>query len=322
MPLRVLLVLVVFLLGITTPASAQESVTWGVRPAGTDGRPNYGYSAAPGDTIRDAVAIANHGDRPITLLVYAADGFTTTSGQLDLLPAGQPSTDLGTWVALAQSQVEVPARSAVEVPFTITVPADAGPGDHSGGIVTSLAVPESSGGVRVDRRLGSRVHLRVTGEEKPALAIEGLSVAYDGNPFGFGTATVSFRVTNTGNLRAGGTQTIAVEGLFGLGGRERSVSVPELLPGAGSDFTVPFADVAPLVWLDASVRLVPQVAGGGALAEVTAETGTWAVPWVALLVLVAVAGLVVVLRLRARRRRAATDRRIAEAVEEALTGVR
>ncbi|CCH29594.1 DUF916 domain-containing protein [Actinosynnema sp. NPDC047251] len=308
-------------------ALAQDPVTWGVRPAASadhgDNRPNYSYAAEPGSTVRDALTIANHGDRPITLLVYAADGFTTAGGQLDLRPRGEQSTGLGAWVSAAQSQVEVPAKSAVDVPFTIAVPADAGPGDHSGGIVTSLAVPEQSGGVNVDRRLGTRIHLRVAGEAAPALAISDLAVDYRGtvNPLGLGSATVGFRVTNTGNLRMSAEQAVSVEGLFGLGGQERALTVPELLPGAHLDFTVELADVPPLVRLDAEVRLTPKVEGvdaGGQSGDVTAAAGAWAVPWSALVLLVVVVGLVVLLRLRARRRRVATDRRIAEAVREAL----
>ncbi|RKT55700.1 WxL protein peptidoglycan domain-containing protein [Saccharothrix australiensis] len=334
-PARPLLVLVTALLaGIALAwaaapgvAQAQDPVTWGVRPAaGTghgDNRPNYSYAVEPGGTVRDSVAIANHGDRPITLLVYAADGFTTASGQLDLLPRGERSTGLGAWVSTARSQVEVPAKGSVEVPFTIAVPADAEPGDHSGGIVTSLATAGQSAGVTVDRRLGSRVHLRVTGEAAPALAIGDLAVDYRGtaNPFGLGSATVGFRVTNTGNLRVSAEQTVALRGLFGLGGREQVVTVPELLPGAHLDFSVPVADVAPLLRLEASVRLVPRVEGdatGHHPAEVTATASTWAVPWSQLALLAVAVGLVVAIRLRARARRAGTERKIAEAVEEAL----
>ncbi|MEV0676053.1 DUF916 domain-containing protein [Actinosynnema sp. NPDC050436] len=330
-PLLVLVLAVFALVTVAAPGAAaaqtQDPVTWGVRPAaGTDhgdNRPNYSYTAEPGSTVRDAVAVANHGDRPISLLLYAADGFTTASGQLDLRPRAEKPSGLGAWVTPAQSQVEIPARSAVEVPFTIAVPADAGPGDHSGGIVTSLAVPEQSGGVSVDRRLGTRIHLRVAGEAKPVLAIGDLSVDYRGsaNPIGSGSATVRFRVSNTGNLRMSAEQEVSVEGLFGLGGRQQALTVPELLPGAHLDFTVEVEEVAPFVRLDATVRLAPRVEGSAGTANpeaVTATASAWAVPWSALLVLVLLVGLFSVWRWRTRRRGATTDRRIAEAVEEAL----
>ncbi|MGW5050353.1 WxL protein peptidoglycan domain-containing protein [Actinokineospora sp. NPDC004072] len=328
---RLLLALVIAALALVLPGTAQadDPVTWGVRPADSAefgaSRPNYSYVADPGSTIRDAIAITNRGDRPITLLVYAADGFTTASGQLDVLPRGQRSVDLGAWVTPARERVEIPARGAVEVPFTIAVPADAEPGDHSGGILTSLAVAEQADGVTVDRRLGSRIHLRVSGEAAPALAVENLVVDYHGttNPFGLGSATVSFRVANTGNLRVSAEQQVRVEGLFGLGGREQALTVPELLPGSHLDFSVPVADVAPLLRLEAAVKLVLVVEDNSATAqpaEVTATASTWAVPWTLLALLVAAVGLVVLLRVRARRRAAATERRIAEAVAEARGG--
>ncbi|MEU5695551.1 DUF916 domain-containing protein [Actinosynnema sp. NPDC020468] len=324
-PLLVLVTAVLAWLLAPGAALAQDPVTWGVRPATSadhgEARPNYAYTAAPGETIRDAVAVTNHGDRPITLLVYAADGFTTASGQLDLVPGGEKSTGVGAWTRLAEARVDVPAKATAEIPFAITVPADAEPGDHSGGVVTSLAVPENADGVTVDRRLGTRIHLRVLGEAKPALAVRDLTVDYRGTLFGPGSATVSFRVENTGNLRVSGEQTVSLQGLFGLDAHDQSLTVPELLPGASHEFTVPVADVAPLFRLKSSVRLTPRVEGASTdaqPAEVTATATTWAVPWSVLGLLVLVAAAVVVLRWWLRRRRAATERRIARAVEEAL----
>lgn len=73
-------------------AAASTQVTWGVRPAdtvhGTE-RPNFAYTLPPGGTLSDALVVTNKGDAPLALDVYAADGFLTPDGTLDVLEAGR-----------------------------------------------------------------------------------------------------------------------------------------------------------------------------------------------------------------------------------------
>jgi hypothetical protein len=45
----------------------------------------------------------------------------------------------------------------MEIPFTITVPRNATPGDRTGGIVNSLMGADPAA-ITVERRLGSRIH--------------------------------------------------------------------------------------------------------------------------------------------------------------------
>ncbi len=315
--------------GAARTASADEdtaaTVTWGVRPATIErygeNRPNFVHDVDPGDVLRDAMIVTNHGTDALTLAVYAADGFTTSAGTLDLVPAGQESIDLGAWVSTVP-EVTVPAGERVRVPFTIRVPEDATPGDHSGGIVTSLAT-ERTQGLSVDRRLGSRMHVRVSGDLMPSLKVEDLRVEYDGtaNPIGRGEATVAFRLVNDGNVRVSGTQEVRVAGPFGSGVRSRRVDVPEMLPGTQLDFEVVLDRVLPMLRLGAEVTVSPQVERTEAEAEpIVAEAGAWAVPWSGLLGLAVLAALAWLARWRSRRIRIATERRVEAAVEAALIG--
>ncbi|WP_144679407.1 DUF916 domain-containing protein [Cellulosimicrobium sp. TH-20] len=308
-----------------------QTVQWGVRPGDTAqgvDRPNFAYSLAPGGSLRDSLVVSNHGDTPLALAVYAADGFLTDDGTLDLLPAGEESTALGSWIALDQAEVEIPPQERVEVPFTVTVPDDATPGDYAAGVVSSLVVVAEDG-VTTDRRLGSRVHLRVQGELAPALAVDDVRLAYDGtlNPFAPGSATVTFTVTNEGNARVAPATAVRVSGPFGLGATSATdVDVPELLPGSSVERTVEVDGVWPLgrevATLTVGGEVVPlpgtvpdpEVVVPGVVATAT----TWAVPWVALGLLVLVA-LLVVWRVRARRRaRTAQQRAVDAAVAAAL----
>lgn len=314
------------------PAAASTQVTWGVRPADTvhgAARPNFAYSLPPGGTLSDALVVTNKGDAPLTLDVYAADGFLTADGTLDVLEAGEESTALGAWVRVETPAIVLEPGAAAEVPFTLTVPEDAQPGDYAAGIVSSLLV-ENAAGVSVDRRLGSRVHLRVQGDLAPALAVSGLHVDYDagGNPVAPGAATVTFTVTNTGNSRIAPTEQVQVAGLFGLGrARAAAVDVPELIPGASVQRSVRVDGVWPLVRTTATIALGGEVVAlpgaeaadaAPAVPGVTASAAAWAVPWALIGALALVVALVALRVLAGRRRKVRHQRAVDAAVADAL----
>ncbi|MFT2818352.1 WxL protein peptidoglycan domain-containing protein [Leifsonia sp. A12D58] len=340
-PIRIVLAAFLVFAGLcsaSTAMAAEGDVTWGVR-TGTTGqdvnRQNFNYDAVdPGATVTDSLVISNHDTEALELDVYAADGFTTTSGQLDLVTKDTASVALGAWVSAESSHVTIDAGTSTEVPFTVTVPADATPGDYVGGIVTSLSTPSEEQGISVDRRLGVRIHLRVSGVLTPALAIDDLHVSYSGtlNPFGSGDATVSYTVHNTGNVRLSAGQSVSLSGPFGLFPREVGGvdAVPELMPGETWTVTADVADVAPAFWLTASAELTPQVVTtstgaadtGLTVESVLSSSGTWAVPWtlLALVILLAAAvvATVLLLRRRGRRQKVREENRVKDAVEQAL----
>ena len=230
--------------------AADTTVTWGVRPADGEphgpGRASFAYTAAPGGTLEDALVVSNHGAAETTLQVYAADAFTTTPGGAGPAAPG-PGVHRRRGVGRRRApEVVVPPGQSVTVPFTLRVPDDAEPGDHAGGVVTSL-VSERADGVSVDRRLGARLHLRVDGPRAPGAALERLRVVHHGtpDPTATGSADVDVEVVNTGNLRLQGPATVTVTGPFGWGEQVARVDVPELLPGERTTVVVPVEGVRP-----------------------------------------------------------------------------
>jgi len=301
---------------VAAPASAADDgqLTWGVAPADGkqgDDRPNFVYDAEPGDVIHDGIVVTNLGSDPLTLRVYAADALTTSSGQLDLLPSGQPSVDVGTWVALEDDTVEVPGGGSTTVPFTVSVPDDATPGDHSGGVVTSYVSDAGGAPVALDSRLGSRMHIRVAGELNPAVTVSAASVTYHGtaNPFAAGSATVTYTVTNTGNTRVTGTDQVRVSGPSGmLRTAPAGGALPELLPGSALVRHVEVPGVWPTVRVSADVQVLAEGVGigGRPVPAVSAAATGWAVPWVlAALVVIVVIGAFALPAWRDRRSSAA-----------------
>ncbi|MEW1722001.1 DUF916 domain-containing protein [Streptomyces sp. NPDC093109] len=316
------------------PAAAQDNdVTWTVRTApnsfGAD-RSSFSHTVNPGGVVEDALVVANRGKAPLSLAVYAADGFTTGTGQLDLLPSGKKSVAVGAWTRAGRESVTIRPGRTVTVPFTLTVPGNATPGDYVGGVVTSLRQSDEAEGINVDRRLGIRVKLRVSGALAPKLAVEDLHVGYSGPavPFAKGDATVTYTIHNTGNTALTARQTASVVGPFGLFRAEAGDidPSPELLPGERWKVTVPVRGVVPAVTLTATVTLTPAItdAAGSTtpLKPVEATARGWAVPWALLLSLAILAAAVtaaVLLRRRGRLRRAEReDALVRDAVEQAL----
>ncbi|MEW2397000.1 DUF916 domain-containing protein [Streptomyces sp. NPDC046862] len=293
--------------------------TFGVQPSSAkkpDARPNFSYGATPGAAVKDHIAVFNYGTSALTLRVYAQDAFTTADGGFDLFAAQHKPTGAGSWIKLRRNQVKVPARSHVIVPFTLTVPQKATPGDHTGGIVASLSAAgaDTKGNkVAVDQRVGARVYLRVAGELTPRLAVEDLHTAYHGtaNPFGSGSATVTYTIRNTGNVRLAARQAVGVrDGMGGAAKVARLRDLPELLPGDAVRITTSATGVLPAFRDTTTVTVDPEPVRGDIkhriLPRVTRTGAFSAVPWGLLVLLLVLAAAATVLLLRRRRRRRAT----------------
>jgi len=315
--------------------AADDDASWTVRTASNDfgaERTSYSYTVNPGSSVTDAMTVANHGSAALDLGVYAADGFTTDAGELDLLVGGAENANIGAWVETDSSRLVIAPGETVDVPFSLTVPENATPGDYAGGIVTSLAQPDDTSTITVDRRLGIRIALRVAGDLVPGLTVDDARIDWDGAffPFAGGTGAVSYTVRNTGNAVVSARQSATVAGPFGWWPVAAAAieDSPQLLPGESRDVTVAAPGVPPLLWLTGSVvvtAVVTDASGSTTTLEpIRAAANGWAVPWLLLLLLVALVALIIRVPRARRRRRARAqeleDARVREAVESALRG--
>ncbi|MFE3200632.1 WxL protein peptidoglycan domain-containing protein [Embleya sp. NPDC059237] len=300
------------------PADAvPPPATWSVQPStehGPDDRPAFRYALAPGARQVDYVAVTNVGDEPLTVDLYAQDAFTTASGGFDLLAAGRPAADVGAWIRLKESRITVPPHARSDVPFELAVPADASPGDHAGGIVASLAGPgrdRAGNRVVVDRRVGTRMYLRVDGPLRPALTSGGLSASLRTSldPRD-GALNVTYTVRNSGNIRLGARPDLTVRGPWGLTGTHRKLGpLPELLPGASLTRTVRVSGVTQAFRLDVDLALHPTPVPGGSPdtgPTTHAHTTVRAIPWSAMATAAALLALITARLLHRRRRRGST----------------
>ena len=314
------------LLGVSSAAAAEDTapISWSVTPAdesGPDGRVFVEHAVDPGATVGDHLAVRNLGAEQVTFRLSAADGFYNANGRFDMLRSDQESVAAGTWVTLPESVTVAPGATAV-VPFSLTVPDDAEPGDHAAGITASvISGAHSEGtGVGVESRVGFKVMTQVTGPLMPAFSVENVQTDYllSWNPLRPGDIATTFSVVNMGNTRlmVGGALDVAGQTIaFPAEGERRS----ELLPGEERSYTLAVDDVWPLFGFPADLTVAPVVSSTADEAAVVAASTTthflWAMPWPHVLIVVGVALLLVALlwnRFRSRRRIAAL---IEEAVE-------
>ncbi|MFF8377264.1 WxL protein peptidoglycan domain-containing protein [Streptomyces sp. NPDC015661] len=305
-----LLSTLIALLGLAPGAGAAENGEWAVYPAASKlgGRPYFYLSADPGATLTDRVTVANKTAAPLTFRLYGADAYNTDrDGGFAVRTQREKQTGAGAWIKPERTRITVPPRSAVTVPYTLTVPADADPGDHPGALVAldERIAPGGKGSVAVgvQRAVGARVYLRVNGPTVPALAVEDVTLDQD-RPLVPGTRTssalVSYTLHNRGNVTLNPKVVLKAEGLFGrtLLARDLARVPAELLPRQKIRLTERWTGSPQLDWGDVTLT---------ATAKDVKETGTvsfLALPWLAAAVL-AVGGAAGLYGLRIRRRRAA-----------------
>lgn len=288
--------------------AAADEFSWTVQPSGPKGpseRSQFAYDLRPGQRIDDHVAITNLSKAPLTLTAYATDAATTADGAFTLLPASQSAGDAGRWIALPRKAYTVKPGKRLILPFRLTVPKGASPGDHAAGVIASVTERRADGSgqqVNVDRRVAARVYLRVIGPVLPAVQITAVRTEFDNPvlPFTRGAATVTYRVRNAGNVRVGGPVTVRATGLFGVGlSGERRRQLPDLLPGVEVELTDRIDGVLPAAMITGAVSLDAQ-SSEGPLPTRAASATVWSVPWTALL-LAALVALAAFRRIRSRR---------------------
>lgn len=265
------------------------TTTFGVQASSEllpDSRPHFAYTALPGVSITDFLAVSNYSNAPVSLQLYAGDAFTNSDGGFDLTPSASKPRDIGSWVTLGNPGVTLAPRTRSILPFRLVVPADASPGDHTGGVIASLTTTSrgtTGEMVTVEHRLAERIYLRVPGAQRPRLSVVDLGADYRSNlnPFGRGLATARYRLVNTGNVRLGAKLSATVSDVSGSRVLGHGQDVPELLPGSSLAVNAGQVELLPLGRATARIRVEPVNLGAATDAKgpvVTASVDVWTVP--------------------------------------------
>ena len=299
--------------GPTTKPPVAVFGTQTATATGPDERGIYSFGATPGGQLKDHVAVRNYSLQTLTLLIKGTDAINTAGGGFALLPPNEEPKGLGTWIRLPPQQtIVVPPRSVVIMPFEVSVPGNAIPGDHVGGITATLeSLITSKSGQRIHllQSVGSRIFVRVSGPLYPVLKVHDVSVRFSDpiSPLATGKARVTYTVSNVGNVALGGRPTVSVSGLFGS--KNRASKLPEIqliLPGFSVKETATVSGVYPEFLESAHVSVTRLIVPGSVeppSGPFGASASFWAIPWVLLAIVVLLIVLAIWLYLRRRRRR-------------------
>ncbi|MEU4927144.1 hypothetical protein AB0G54_11665 [Streptomyces yokosukanensis] len=216
---------------------AHAATGWSVEPVG-GGRPSFYAEGPPGTVLQDTVSVTNPGRTPVVVRL-SGTGLRTVFAEK------------------AGDGIRVPARTRAEVPFTVTVPAGAGPGDRSGAVVAR----DTRG-----RTATVPVRLRVGGPALAALTVEHLAVHAD---------RITYELVNRGTTVLVPRLAVRADGVLGrvLDRAPRTLPV-RLRPGARLKLSEPWPDRPALDAVD--VRLTVTAPGG---AHGTASASARFVPW-------------------------------------------
>ncbi len=168
---------------VTAPVAAIESFGVGARPANPDPQnPRtqsiFVYDTAPGKTIKDAVVVSNNNPEPKTVVVYATDSQIASDGAFACEQAADKADDAGSWIELSKQEVQLEPAKQQQVPFVITIPANAGVGEHNACVVVqekAEAKPSGQNGIALSFRSALRVAFTIPGDLRTDLRFQSMS---------------------------------------------------------------------------------------------------------------------------------------------------
>ncbi|HEX5501164.1 MAG TPA: DUF916 domain-containing protein [Thermomicrobiales bacterium] len=200
------------------PAFGLQPVTYD--PARPESRSYFVFDARPGATVTSRVRVVNTGDAAGAVRLYAVDAATGQTGGTVFRAREDPRQDAGAWIALDAQELTLQPGEGHVVAFTVTVPADAGPGQHVGGIVaenatarTSAAPPAAPAGAA---QAGLQVTIRnltilAVQVDLPGVPVERVDVigVRAGGAGGYQTLLLGLRNSGTMMLKPTGTLTVS-----------------------------------------------------------------------------------------------------------------
>jgi hypothetical protein len=160
-------------------------------------------------------------------------------------------------------------------------------------------------------RIAVPIELRVPGALHAGMQVQSISTGFSDpiNPFGAGSATISYTLTNTGNVRQSATPAVRITGPFGQAATVHPPKLPTILPGDSVRVTATVPGLFPDGPMTAHVDVESGWPKGtiplaNAAPAVTGSASLFAFPWslLGLILLLAAIGVGVWYYRRWRRR--------------------
>lgn len=166
----------------------------------------YILEGQSGTTLENSIWVVNVGTAVGTVQLYAVDMVTGNTGGAMFLLRDDARQVTGSWITLADSELTLAAGESREIPFTVSIPADARAGEHLGGIVAeaveaveTLDVHENADSasfqVKVKSRNAVAVQVNLPGALVEQIDVTGITAGGHG-----GYQTLALGLGNVGNV--------------------------------------------------------------------------------------------------------------------------
>jgi hypothetical protein len=234
------------LLGSTLPGSVARADTgsaqFSIRPVAPNSTasstaPYFIFDAQAGTTIQSKVRITNIGTATGSVALYPVDATTGQTSGVVYRTSTDPRTDIGAWVSVGTQHVTLAPKHDQIIPFSITVPASARPGQHVGGLVAEdLAVQGgSSSSVQINIQHLSIVAVQVNLPGKQSQRLDATAI-HAGGISNYQILYLS--LSNTGTQMLKPTGTLQVTDMSGHQLKQMQMSLDTMVPQTAIDYPV------------------------------------------------------------------------------------
>lgn len=124
----------------------------------------YDISAKPGDVIEQVVTAINPNDFPISVLPEFQDFKLEENGITFIPPDADNPWKMSDWINIQTEPIRLEPKEYHNVPFTITVPENAGSGGHYAAVFFKIVDSGEGEGFGATARVGSLILLNVLGD--------------------------------------------------------------------------------------------------------------------------------------------------------------
>ena len=253
--------------------AANSGPVFGLRAVGNPTLGYFVYNLVPGATRTGGIIVSNTGNRAGTVKLYAADATTgRTTGTVYLTNTG--ATRTGAWVKLARDSVTLAPGAHTRVAFTVTVPADAKPGQFVAGIVAETRQATQAPSVKHKANVRIRIrNLTIVAVQVnlPGQTIVGFTIGgvKTGGQRGFQQVFVHF--ANTGNHLVKPSGVVTILDSAGKTIETLPFTMDTFLPHTAIDYPMLLTKALPPGDYRAKVRLVVPAVAGAARKTVVAQ---------------------------------------------------
>lgn len=179
--------------------------------------PSIEYKVEKGQVINDQIRLINEENKTVTLRASTAlFGPKDETGQPGFA-FDVPTADLASWIKIETSPFTLGPGEKKEIPFSITVPANAEPGGHYASIffASGGTAEEGEGKVAIASKLGTLLIVTIAGDIREQGNVEQFTIAGKQGTRNRLPVDLVVRIQNSGNVHFKPRGTVTVHNMFG-----------------------------------------------------------------------------------------------------------